>query len=178
MFQLVFGTYSVEVENGGLPEIYAEYARRATLNLEIDLESSEGTVAFFAVARNGGWPFLVAAFRYSPAGHGFHPGVVIIPETDVLFLGAGTLLRAFDLLAPRQIWEDVAEVGFWSWKRHDRTIMMAAELELAAWDLEGRKLWSTMVEPPWSYTAEGGLVTLDVMGDVSRFSLEQGPRST
>jgi hypothetical protein len=26
---------------------------------------------------------------------------------------------------------------------------MAAELELAAWDVGGDKLWSRIVEPPW-----------------------------
>jgi hypothetical protein len=53
---------------------------------------------------------------------------------------------------------------------------MAAELELAAWDLRGRKLWSRFVEPPWEYRIEGEVIILDVMGAVSRFDLRTGER--
>lgn len=41
---------------------------------------------------------------------------------------------------------------------------MAAELELAAWTSSGEKLWTTVVEPPWSYQVFDDLVQLDVMG--------------
>jgi len=30
---------------------------------------------------------------------------------------------------------------------------MSAELELAAWRTDGTKLWTTFVEPPWTYRA-------------------------
>ena len=33
---------------------------------------------------------------------------------------------------PARLWEDYAEIGFWSWQRHDDTVLMSAELELAA----------------------------------------------
>jgi hypothetical protein len=52
---------------------------------------------------------------------------------------------------------------------------MSAELELAAWDVHGRKLWTTFVEPPWGYRVEGGRVRLDVMGRGSSFDLTAGP---
>ena len=178
MYQLVCGEYSIQVEDGGLPEIYAEYSSRAVLKIEKDLKSSEGKAAFCAVARDRDWPFLAIAFRYSPSGSGFSPGLVLVPETDLLFLGAGTLLLAFDLRIPCQLWEDSAEVGFLSWSRHAEVVVMSAELELAAWDLNGRKLWTKNVEPPWDYTVENGLVKLDVMGEVSEFSLDDGPNGT
>ena len=53
--------------------------------------------------------------------------------------------------------------------------MMSAELELAAWNLEGRKLWSAAVEPPWEYAVENGTVRLDVMGKMQSFDITQGP---
>jgi hypothetical protein len=53
--------------------------------------------------------------------------------------------------------------------------MMAAELELAIWDVHGVKRWSTFVEPPWSYQVDGPLVRLDVMGISSSFPLATGP---
>jgi hypothetical protein len=54
---------------------------------------------------------------------------------------------------------------------------MSAELEFAAWDINGRKLWSTFVEPPWSYEIRGDQVELDVMGRKSTFVLAIGPPS-
>jgi hypothetical protein len=52
---------------------------------------------------------------------------------------------------------------------------MSAVIELAAWDLEGRKLWTTFVEPPWEYAARAGVVALDVMGTNSEFPARTGP---
>jgi hypothetical protein len=77
---------------------------------------------------------------------------------------------------PRRLWEDEADTGFWSWVQFDDVVLMSAELELAAWTAEGVKLWTTFVEPPWSYSVSQGAVHLDVMGDRSSFSLRQGPR--
>jgi len=54
---------------------------------------------------------------------------------------------------------------------------MSAELELAAWTLAAKKLWSTFVEPPWDYEVHGARVHLDVMGTKSVFDLENGPSS-
>jgi hypothetical protein len=55
------------------------------------------------------------------------------------------------------------------------SILLSAELELAAWDTDGRKLWTTFVEPPWGYTVEGDRVHLDVMGNKQSFTLRDGP---
>ena len=52
---------------------------------------------------------------------------------------------------------------------------MEAELELAAWTIQGHKLWTTFVEPPWSYNVVGDTVTLDVMGTITTFPLISGP---
>jgi hypothetical protein len=49
-------------------------------------------------------------------------------------------------------------------------------LELAAWDPQGEKLWSTFVEPPWDYRVTGDRVQLDVIGRKSDFELAQGRR--
>jgi hypothetical protein len=54
---------------------------------------------------------------------------------------------------------------------------MSAELELAAWTTGGAKLWTTFVEPPWSYRVADGLVILDVMGDERTIGLSGGPPS-
>jgi hypothetical protein len=84
-------------------------------------------------------------------------------------------LLAYDLRHVRRIWEDEADTGFWGWGRHGDVILMSAELEFAAWDLHGAKLWSTFVEPPWSYEFREGRIELDVMGEKSSFDLNAGP---
>jgi L-alanine-DL-glutamate epimerase-like enolase superfamily enzyme len=127
------------------------------------------------VARGSSWPFLVVAQRYSPSGSGFNPGALVVPETDVLFVGAGVRLLAYDLADSTRIWEDLADFGFWNWARPDEHVLMSAELELAAWDLHGRKSWSTFVEPPWGYEVREGQVELDIMGNKSSFPIGLGP---
>jgi L-alanine-DL-glutamate epimerase-like enolase superfamily enzyme len=91
-----------------------------------------------------------------------------------LFIGAGCRLLAYDLSRPARLWEDVADTGFWSWSRYDEVVLMAAELEIAAWDIRGSKLWSRFVEPPWEYRVDGRVVVLDVMGTISRLDLWGG----
>ena len=175
MFQVGLGDFTVSVQDGSLPETYAEYASHARLKVEKRLHDSEGRVAFCGVGRGEGWPFAVLAFRYAPAGYGFTPGVLLVPETEILFAAGGTTLLSIDLRHSRELWEDTAEVGFWSWRRHGDAVLMSAELELAAWDLSGRKLWSTFAEPPWSYAVSDDEVVLDVLGAVTRFPLREGP---
>ena len=55
---------------------------------------------------------------------------------------------------------------------------MSAELEFAVWDNRGNKLWTTFVEPPWTFEFKGGLVTLDVMGDRRIHRLVDGKQIT
>jgi hypothetical protein len=54
-------------------------------------------------------------------------------------------------------------------------MVMSAESELAAWDINGRKLWARFAEPPRTYEVDAEQVRLDIMGDGTRFSLRQGP---
>ncbi|GAA0580321.1 hypothetical protein GCM10010172_76640 [Paractinoplanes ferrugineus] len=70
---------------------------------------------------------------------------------------------------------DEADFGFWGWCRHGEVVLMSAELELAAWTVDGEKLWTTFVEPPWSYDIDAGRVRVDVMGSVRSFDLRRGP---
>ena len=175
MFSVGLGDYTLSCQHDGLPDLLAEYCNNAILAERIDLSSGDGRAAFLAVQRDGDWPFLVVAQRYDPAGVGFEPGALLVAETGRLFVGAGSRLLAYDLSSPARLWEDFVDPGFWGWRRHGDTVLMSAELELAAWDLSGRKLWSISVEPPWSYGVSGGRVSLDVTGRRSTFDLNRGP---
>ena len=105
---------------------------------------------------------------------GLGPGALLAPDQDRLFVGGGERLLVYDLRGPRRLWKNSAEAGFWNWSRHGDVVLMAAELEFAAWTAAGEKLWTTFVEPPWTFQVEGETVRLDVMGVVEQFPLRAG----
>ena len=123
------------------------------------------------------WPRLLVTQRYAPCAPGFPPGVLYVPEKRGLFIGAGTRLLAYHERSGRwrRSWLDRAECGFWAWRQHNDIVVMSAELEMTAWNTAGTKLWTTFVEPPWSYRVDSGRVLLTVMGAERAFDLEAGP---
>lgn len=179
MLNFTAGSYVITVSVGTLPSLYSRLLENASLREEIDISSSEGNVLFVGVTEVGSnWPCMIVSQRFEPGlDSGFYPGICLIPETHRLFIGAGTRLLAYDLRNQCRLWEDSAGYGFWGWKRHGDIILMSAELEMGAWDVDGKKLWSTFVEPPWTYTVEGEHVKLDVMGRKSEFPVKTGPNS-
>ncbi len=162
------------------PALQSDYRDRAELSeaFDLDVVDINSTYCFCALGyTERDWPILVVEQRYSPSGYGWNHGVLLVPESGVLFIGAGERLLAYDCSnTPRRLWVDQANTGFWGWSRHDDVILISAELEFAAWSIEGVKLWSTFVEPPWTYTVAQGKIDLDVMGEHSSFPLEKGPR--
>jgi hypothetical protein len=175
MFRVSVGEYEVCCQADGLPAMLFEYQQRAVLSDDLGVAGEGGSsVCFVSVGRDQQWPTLVVTQRYAPSGCGFIPGVLLVPETHRLFIGAGRRLLAYDLSRPARLWEDETDCGFWSWSRHGLIVLMAAELELAAWDVSGRKLWSRFVEPPWEFSVASGVITVDVMGIVSRVYLDSG----
>ena len=179
MLQVSVGGYVLRMSES-IPEQndYGFYAAtQAALVEEFGLERANQDAFYLMVQRAVfAWPFLCVAQRYYPdTMAGCHPGVLLAQETDLLFIGAGERLLAYDLTRPARLWEDEADAGFHGWLRHGDTVLMSAELELAAWDITGAKLWTTFVEPPWDYHVDGDIVHLDVMGALSAFPLRTGP---
>jgi hypothetical protein len=172
------GQYTVSASVGALPPMYSTFVGHAVLHEDFGIRAADGTALYFAVGSGSrNWPELVVVLRFEPGPEaGFHPGFLLIPESHLVFVGAGTCLLAYRLSPVRRLWEDVADFGFWGWKRHGDIVLMSAELELAAWDIGGRKLWSTFVEPPWNYDVQGDRVELDVMGVKSSFFATIGPQ--
>lgn len=174
--EVVVAPYRVLSCGGEPPELYEHYRKHAVLLEEFELSSSDGKFCFFAVGQQLDWPDLVVAQRYQPAGYGFCPGILIVPETATVFIGAGVRLLAYTLnTKPERLWIDQADVGFWSWSRFGEFVLMAAELELAAWTTRADKLWSTFVEPPWGFSVSGDTVNLDIVGAKSTFNIATGP---
>ncbi len=118
---------------------------------------------------------MVVVQCFKSYGSVFNPGILYVPETDILFVGAGERISAFHINPYEKLWLDSADTGFWFWARFGEYVLMSAELELAAWRITGEKLWTRFVEPPWGYDVVAGQVNLDIMGDKTTFSLEKGP---
>jgi len=176
MFKISVGNYSACVERGSLPPMYAEYRERAALSEEFDVRNAENEHCFVSVSNCNDWPKLVVAQTFSPSDAGFDPGLLLALEEKTLFIGAGIRLLAYRLDPPRRLWEDTCDTGFWNWSQHGEYVLMAAELEFAAWRSNGEKLWTTFVEPPWDFQVFGDKVHLDVMGHKSSFGIKDGPK--
>ncbi len=159
-----------------LPNLYGFFCERAQLVDEFELKKSKGAHCFCGVG-TGPVPDLVLAQSYYPDG-GFNPGYLFVPETGLLFAGAGERLLCYDISVPARLWEDHADLGFWQWDRSGDHVLMASEVEFAVWSTGGKKLWSIAVEPPWEYSAGEGFVTLKIFGreDALTLGLSDGKR--
>lgn len=173
MISVTVDKYTIQVHQGELPQSHRDYKSKAKLYDQIE-PCDEGDHSFIAVAEHGAWPHLCAVLRYRDASWLFSPGVLLVPETGIVFIGGGDHALAYDLHAPRRLWNEHAAY-FWGWQRHGEVVLMSAELEFTAWTISGEKLWTTFVEPWWEYKVENGVVLLDVMDVRSTFPLHEGP---
>lgn len=158
------------------PSILDFHRNQAEYVEEVALPDEDGYVFVGVESPGDDWPNLMISQTFSPAVGGFSPGVLVVPETQRVFVGAGTRLlcyRSDEGQSARQ-WRDDAGIGSWGWRLHGDVVVMSAELELAAWTTAGEKLWTTFVEPPWSYSVEDSMVRLEVMGVISEFPLRRG----
>ncbi|WP_424951259.1 hypothetical protein [Deinococcus sp.] len=171
------GGYSVQLWREDEPAALALLLDGADLS-EIFETPQDGDFFAVSISQDGAGSLLTVTQHFSPSVPGFEPGVLIVPETNLALIGAGERLLAYDLKRSVRLWEDTADVGFWWWDRAGEVILMAAELELAAWNLEGRKLWSTFVEPPWFYWLDGDTLHLNVMDYETQFPVHLGPLQT
>src|SRR5215218_8438471 len=148
MASFATGPYRVLLYSDEHPSFAATYARQAAL-VDSDVHT-EGTRFFCGVEdADTGAPLLAVIGRYEPGPDaGFHPSIALVPETGLLFLGAGKRIAAYELPLPRKLWEDETHTGCSSWAQHGGVVLMSAELELIAWDTRGEKLWGTPVDPP------------------------------
>jgi hypothetical protein len=173
-FRVSAGPYVIHLYPGHLStfEHLATEARLVDVN---DLRESFGRACSVTVSERNK-TLLVATFRFELHG-GLGPALALVPDVHTLFVGAGEEIFCYDLATPKRLWRGKADTGLWPWEVVDETVLMSAELEFAAWDRTGFKLWGTFVEPPWSFDIDAGKIRLDVMGMVSEFPLRQGPAS-
>ncbi len=118
--------------------------------------------------------FLFEGWYFPGPKLGFHPGVLIVPETATVFIGIGEDVYTYSMAPIALIAKESAEAGFLYWSRYGNAILMSAELELSAWSLDGKRKWTRFVEPPWHYMIDNDVISLDIMGNVALLSLETG----
>lgn len=176
-FEVLVGRYRLSWDDGD-PGSYGMRRQRATIVDEMPQDDGDAHRGVLGVGlSDGSWPFLIlrhsGTLPWDPDT--LRLDVVLIPETDTLFVGCSTTVCAYDLRQPTRLWTDTTEIAFLGWQRHGEAVVMSAELELAAWDLQGRKLWSTFVEPPCDYTVVDNKVHLMVMDVLMTFPLMSGP---
>ncbi len=177
MISIRMEDWELWIDDGRLPTIFASYLKNAELVDQIDINNDEGRFLFLGIskgANNNGWPSVIIAQKYSDHQQTFSPGFLVVPDTSLIFLGAGERLLCYDLEQKVRLWEDETHCGFWGWSKSGSYILMSAELEFGVWDQSGKKLWSTFVEPPWSFKVQEQILELDVMGDIQKFRLSDG----
>ncbi len=182
MFTTTIGDYTLIVDPDGLPteERIKFFRIHADLYERFTFHGDKIRTCFVAVRRNVDWwpvlPFLVVQMEYMPMQLG-DPGVMLLPDTGRLFIGAGRRLVCYQLLdEPERLWESHALEEFFSWQRHGDVVIMAGLNELAAWDTKGNPLWwSDKPEHQWSYRVVDETVKLEIGTDITEFNLESGP---
>jgi hypothetical protein len=179
IIDLTIAEYQVRTGRSYPPASLALYRKKASFRDSFAVDEHEAEYFFVGVTPNGKtWPTLVVEQRFHSHQHIFNPGVLLVPATKTLFVGAGTRLLAYSLHPdPHRLWECETEFGFIGWQVFESVVLMSAELEFAAWSNAGVKPWSTFVEPPWSFTVQAGEVELEVMGKYTTFNLSSGPHS-
>lgn len=178
MFFLGVGEYTLLWVDDGLPSEYEEYRSSAKFVDEVALgqpDTRECALAVFDGASHR--PFMMVVQSYPDRHPPITAGILLIPETDVIFIGVNDRGLAYRLAEPSRLWEEPSFGDFWNWRRKHDVVLMAAELAFRAYDLSGELKWTAYVEPPWNYSLENDEVHLDVMGRTSVFPLREGPES-
>ena len=174
---IVFGDWNLVIEDGGLPPLFNEYLQHADFVDQIDVNNADGRFYFLGICKREasiGWPSVISVQKYQIAQQAFSPGILIVHDTSLVFVGAGDRLLCYDIDNQKRLWEDETSFGFWGWAQFGTYVLMSAELEFAVWNQSGQKLWSTFVEPPWNFEVRGQTVELNVMGKLRLHRLSDG----
>ncbi len=102
LFSVHIGHYRLLCHPSAPPSLWDVYLERAKLVEKIDdsTDNQYSHSCYLVVYRgDNNKPLLVLALSFQPSGSTY-PSVLIVPETDILFLGAGETLLAYELTAP------------------------------------------------------------------------------
>lgn len=167
--------WSLSIEDGSLPSLYSSYVAHARFVDEIGIKEDSGKILFVGITPpSSSWPEIIVCQRYSPSDGGFSPGILLVPETCTLFIGAGERIVGYDIRARQKLWEEPIDCGFWGWEKVGEHVLLVAEMEFGVWTSSGERLWSTYVEPPWDFHVNGNVIELNVMEKKRRLRISDG----
>lgn len=176
MLSVTVGDWTLSLEVAQLPLLHGEAKEKALFFDEVSAPGEVSRGVFIGVSKTENtisYHEVVLIVEFQGEG-GFEPGVLLVPETQFLFVGAGESLLGYDLERRERAFEDYVFCGFWGWHRFEDVVLMSAETECSAWSLTGKNLWSTDVEPPWDLEVVGSDLILNVGGVVRNLDLKTG----
>jgi hypothetical protein len=175
MHTITIGKYTVVCDHKISDRISRDIKDAVIVETLPSLDEKYGEFIYYGVTDCSESPDLIIKGIYSPSSlSGFYPELLIIPESGILFFGAGEIIQIWELSPYKKIHEESPNCGFWGWSQYNDVVLMSAELELACWNTKGKKLWSRFVEPPWYYTVEDDVVTTNVMNHQEKFNIYTG----
>lgn len=177
MINFSTNNYNITVFIGEPPAIHDHYKDHAEFIDDQGLKN-EGTEIYIVVSKGFLKPnYSIIAFRSNPIGYaGFTPGIHYEKESDVLFIGAGTIIKTYKLSGTKLIFEKDHGFGFWGWSKHLNYVIQQEETEFGIFDVNGRQLWETPVGAPYDFKISNNKVILEFDGIVETRHLLTGDK--
>jgi len=144
--------YKIIVSVGQRPDILDFYKQYAVFVDDIDLKN-EGTEVYIIVSKGfTTQETAIIAFKTDPVGYaGFNPGLHYEKESQILFIGAGTVVKTLRLTDYKMIFEKNSGMGFWGWEKYEGYILQQEEIDFGVFSMTGEQLWETFVSPPYEF---------------------------
>ncbi|MBS1625893.1 MAG: hypothetical protein JST83_17870 [Bacteroidetes bacterium] len=153
MIEFSTGNYKIQVFIGEEPIVYDIICKAAVLIDDKDLKKS-GTAVYLIVSSNkeDKLNYLVGAFCTEYVGiAGFYPAIHLEEQTHTLFVGAGTIIKTYNLLNNKLVFEKDSGLGFWTWYKLGDYIIQKEEIAFGVFNTKGEQLWETFISPPSNF---------------------------
>jgi hypothetical protein len=179
MIEFSVDKYHIKVFVGEDGDFLEYYKKKAIFIDDKDLQN-EGTEIHIIIS-NGflDEEFSIIAFKTNPIGYaGFKPGIHFETESHIIYIGAGKVIKTFDLLQKKIIFEKTYGMGFWGWTKKDNYILQYEEIDFGVFNLKGEQLWDTYVSPPYDIEINDDSVTLKFDDLIETRLLSSGEKVT
>ena len=145
---------------GKPPDIWEHYVKHAEFIDDRGLKNN-GTEVYVIISNGFALKYSIIAFRSDPIGYArFTPGLHYEHNTDVLFIGGGTVIKTYRLSGDQMIFEKDDGLGFWGWTKHSNVVIQQAETDIRIFNLSGEQVWEAYVSPPYDLAFFGDRIEL------------------
>lgn len=169
--------YNITIFVGQTPVILDYYKKYAVFIDDKDLKN-EGTEVYIIISKGFLNPeTIIIAFKTDPVGYaGFGPGLHYEKDSQILFIGAGTIIKTFRLTDNKLIFEKNHGMGFWGWTKYNDFVLQKEEIDFGVFNLGGEQLWQTFVSPPYDFELKENKVTLKFYDIIETRELTTGEK--